>query len=109
MNQKEIIKWIGLAKVTVLNESNILNGDKLAYTNAVGLSKTKTEFRNEVKNKLYSMDLKLLRLESTEPFAERLEKHKVDNEIIKIANRLSVKNLIEFSTFHTYPENKNPN
>ena len=47
--------WIGLAKIIVLNDSNILDGAKHAYTNVLGLAKNKTEFRNEVMHKLHSM------------------------------------------------------
>jgi len=101
---EKTIKWIGLVKVIVQKESKIFDGDNAAYTNAIGLAKTKTEFRNRVKTKLSSMDLKLLRLEDAEPFTERLKKFKVDNTIANIAKRLSPNNAIEFSTFHTYSE-----
>ncbi len=104
MSKKIRIKWIGLAKVVVLNNSNILNGDKAAFTNALGLAKTKTEFRNKVKNKFYSMDLKLLRLEEVESFADRLKNHNVSKDIIKVSKRLSEINEVEFSIFHTFPE-----
>ena len=103
MNEKKAIKQIGLAKVIVLNDSDILNGDKHAYTNVLGLAKNRSEFRNEVVHKLHSMDLKLIRLEGTEPLNVRRNKFKVPTEILKIAKRLSFEtNRIEFSTFHTY-------
>ena len=104
MNRLETIKWIGLAKVIVENDSNILDGDKAAYTNVIGLAKTKAAFRNLVKNKLSIMDMKLVRLEGAVSFNERIRKSKVNNGIIKIAKRLSAINPIEFSTFHTYSE-----
>ncbi len=103
MTKKKSIKWIGLAKVVVLNESDILDGDKAAFTNALGLAKTKTEFRNKVKNKFYSMDLNLLRLEEIESFADRLKNHNVGKNIIKISKRLSETNEVGFSIFHTFP------
>ncbi len=102
MNKNVNIKWIGLAKVIVLNESDIFDGDKAAYSNALAFAKNKIEFRKQVKNKLYSMDLKLVRLQEAEAYTVRLKKYKVSSEITKIASRLSEYNKIEFSTFHTY-------
>ena len=81
MNERKVIKWIGLAKIMVLNDSNILDGAKHAYTNVLGLAKNKSEFRNEVTRKLDSMDLKLIRLEAVEPLTVRKNKFKVANEI----------------------------
>jgi hypothetical protein len=97
-------KWIGLAKVEVLNKSNILNGANFAYTNVVGLSQTKAAFRNEVKSQLLSMELKLLRLEEVELFDERIKKFQVSKDILKIAKQVS-SNRVGFSTFHTYIKN----
>lgn len=105
MNEKNLIKWIGLAKVISLNDNDALNGANGAYTNVVGLSKTKTEFRNAAKSKLQSMGFKLARLEEVEPLADRLTKFKVSNDILKIAEHLSTNNdIVGFSTFHSYSE-----
>jgi hypothetical protein len=71
MNTKQKMKWIGLAKVVIENYSKILNGEKSAFTNSIGLATTKCDFRNLVKNTLSSMDLKLIRLEGAEPITER--------------------------------------
>ena len=95
-------KWIGLAEVAVLNDSDILSGDRYGFTNVVGLAKTKTEFRGRMKNKFSSMDLKLLRLEDVEPFADRVKNYKVSKEIINAAKLLSETNTIEFATFYNY-------
>jgi hypothetical protein len=93
----------------VLNDSDILSGEKWAYTNIIGLAKSKAAFRNQAKRKLHSMDLKLVRLEGAEPFIDRINNYEVDKEIIIIARRLSPTNTIDFATFHTYPEEKNSN
>ena len=102
MNEKKAIIWIGLAKVRVLNESNILKGNECAFTNAIGLAKTRTEFRKIVKAKLYTMELNLIRLEDTEPLSIRLKKNELNKDIIQLSRCLSDDNIIEFSTFHTF-------
>ncbi len=96
------LKWIGLAKVKVLNNSNIFNGVDFAYTNVIGISKSKTAFRISVRNKLNLMDLELLRLQEIESLADRLKKFEVSKDILTIAKKLSELNDVDFSTFHTY-------
>jgi hypothetical protein len=106
MKENRTIKWIGLAKVKVLNESDIFDGYDSAFTNVVGLAKSKSAFRKAAKNKLHSMDLKLIRLEGSEPLADRLNKFKVAQEILTMANGLSKLNTAGFSTFHSYLEDE---
>jgi hypothetical protein len=106
MKNNKTIKWIGLAKVRVLNESNILKGN-MAYTNLVGLAKNKSAFRKAAKSKVYTMDLELLRLEEAEPLADRLNKFEVDEEILSAAKQLSNLNVIGYTTFHSYFEKEN--
>ncbi len=54
-NTKSTIKWIGLIHVIAINESYILEGAKGAYSNAVGLGKTKKAFRNGIKKNYFPL------------------------------------------------------
>ena len=103
MKPEKNIKWIGLAMVTVIKDSDIFNGDKSAYTNAVGVAKTKAEFRHKVKMTLYSMNLKLLRLEDAAPLGAR-RKNYLSKEVTQVARALVKINEVKFSTFHTFSE-----
>jgi hypothetical protein len=103
MNNKRAMQWIGLVKVAALKEDIFLRGHKSAYTNAVGLAKSKAEFRREAKRKLQSIQLELVRLEGAEPLKDRLDKFSVSKDILQIAKTLQHKiNTVAFSTFHTY-------
>ena len=94
--------WIGLAKVKITNNNNILNANN-AYVNILGLANSKGNFKRKAKLACFEIELNLLRIEDVETLNNRVRKFKVDQEILKIANDLlKSNNRIKFSTFHTY-------
>lgn len=92
-----------MERVAVINESDILIGARQGFTNAIGLAKSRQEFRKEVAGKLLSINLKLIRLEGSEPLKDRLNTFSVSNEFLKCSKTLMQnKNTVAFTTFHTW-------
>ena len=102
--QKEI--WIGLIKVEQSESGGPLGDADYAYTNVVGIARSKQIFRRGVKNYLNELGLKLIRLEAAEPLEQRCQKYTVHRHILKLASSLDTDNPVAFDVFATFDGNK---
>jgi hypothetical protein len=101
-NNKKI--WIGLIKVKQSNRGGVLGDADLAYTNAIGLAKNRSDFRAQIKSALNALELQLIRLENAEPLDERLKKYTVHKDIHALAKNVSKHGQIAFHIFATFDE-----
>lgn len=101
-NEKQV--WIGTAHVQQTFRNGVLGDADEAFVNVLGLVGNKTEFRHQVKTAVEDLGLKLLRLKEAETLKERLAKHSVHREILKLARRVERAGRIEFDVFAAFDD-----
>jgi len=97
--------WIGLVEIKPLNQKDY--GAAGAFTNIVTWARNAVEFRQKAETIAATLNLYVIGVEREEPFAERIKKFTVDDEIEDMVGRAEFNpNAIVYGTFHCYPFNE---
>lgn len=105
LNKYYLEVWIGLVNVKANSKKNdILGKSENAYTIVLGMANSKENYKRIVRKAFSKLNLQVIRIEDVEPFNLRIQKNKVDKDLIKLAKELTKNSeLIRLSTFYTYP------
>ena len=93
--------WIGLVEFRPLDRKAY--GAAGAFTNIVTWARDADEFRIKAETIAATLDLYVAEVENPEPFAKRIEKWTVDDEIEDMVQRAEFNaEAIVYGTFHQY-------
>jgi hypothetical protein len=106
-NKYRLEIWIGLATVKPIGKhgAESLQFADVAFTNVLSLAANKPDFRKRVKAYAMNQEWYLERLEEAEPLFNRLQKYKIDKNLIEVAKNIIHGNYTLFGIFHTYKKN----
>ena len=94
--------WIGLAEVEQFQPGGPLGNAIGAFTNAIGVAVSRANFRQQVKEALAELDLRLKRLENAETLKARTARCSIHPELEQVAREVSNSRNVGFGTFHSY-------
>jgi hypothetical protein len=98
--EKEV--WIGLARVKQPDRNGVLGDADQAYTNVLALAKNRFDFRSQVKQAIEELELKLLKLEESEPLRLHLLQTTPHKDILALANNVKRDETVAFDAFHSF-------
>jgi len=96
--------WIGLVEFKPLNKKNF--GAAGAFTNLITWARNSLEFQKKAETIASTMELYVATIEDAEPWAQRIQRHSVSEELEDMVLRAETNpNAIVYGTFHRYPFN----
>jgi hypothetical protein len=97
--------WIGLVELKPLDREGF--GAAGAFTNIVTWATDQAEFRSKAESSAATMNLYVVDIEDEEPFAERIKKYSVADEIEDMVEQAeSNPDATVYGTFHRYPRDE---
>ena len=99
-------RWIGLAEVTPLEGSHVLDAGTGAFVAVVGDSATTDMFYNLAAREFRELRLKLIKLEDVELLSTRRRKHVLSQAFETAIAELCPANPLVFDSFHVFPINQ---
>jgi hypothetical protein len=94
--------WVGLVEFKPLNKKNF--GAAGVFTNLVTWTRNSAEFRKKAETIASTMGLYVAAIEDAEPWAQRIQRHSVSEELEDMVLRAETNpNAIIYGTFHRYP------
>lgn len=97
------LTWIALAHVMSRAGTDLLDGARGAYVNAVGLASSSANFEMQLRESLVELGFEVVEIDDLELLSERQTKEGPSEELIELA-KLSVDGEIKFGSFHTYDD-----
>lgn len=94
--------WIGLAEVEPTSGKGVLGDVRGAFTNAIAMANSRSDFRVGVQQALKDLGLRLIRLKEAETLKARLSKHSISEDLAKAAEEVKSTGGVGFGTFHTF-------
>jgi len=95
-------RWIGLATIKPQEGNDLLGECSEAFVPVIGDAKNKDEFTKLLEIELAKLDFNLEALEDVETLAQRLQRHKLPDELESAIESISIENPIAFGTFQAY-------
>ncbi len=99
--------WISLLEVKPLKDSEYFGKFKRAYVNGLIYANSKSEAEKQFNTTLNKMGFKLISVEDTEKYANRIKKYTVAKEIQDIYLKIKENKQPQFGIFHTSLIKKN--
>jgi hypothetical protein len=94
--------WIGLLELRKLPGCEIMEKPG-AFVNVITVAISDREFQDKVRRRCEEILLFVNEIGDWEPFAERVSKYEVDDELMELSARAeSPTNEVRFGTFHAY-------
>ena len=97
-------KWIGLVNVRPKAGNDGLGNALGAFVASIALAEGPADFGRKVTEVLTQYGFDIVRIEDIEPFEDRVQKHSVTPNILKLAADVTHENPVALADFHSYKE-----
>lgn len=101
---RPIQMWTALAHVMPREETDLLQGARGAFVNAIGPAQSSREFEKNLREVFAGLGFELIEIDDLEPLAVRESKREIPQELTEVAELSRATNQIHLGAFHAYED-----